>query len=103
MTGFPGESTLSDQDTYPKLLLKNYRSFGDRVALRRKDRGIWQSYTWKDCYEQVKLLCLALVDLGLRPGDKVSLIGDDEPEGFWAEAAIQAARGAVVAMWSDSK
>ena len=40
--------------------------------------------------------------MGLRPGDKVALIGDDEPEGFWAEAAIQAAGGVVVAMWSDS-
>lgn len=102
MIGSPGRSSVSDQDTYPKLLLKNCRSSGDRVALRRKDRGIWKSYTWRDCYEQVRLLCLALVELGLKPGDKVSLIGDDEPEGFWAEAAVQAAGGAVVALWSDS-
>jgi long-chain acyl-CoA synthetase len=40
--------------------------------------------------------------IGLKPGDKVSLIGDDEPEGFWAEAAIQAAGGVLVALWSDS-
>jgi len=76
--------------------------YGDSVALRRKNMGIWQSYTWKDCCEQVKYLCLGLVDMGLKPGDKVALIGDDEPEGFWAEAAIQAAGGVVVAMWSDS-
>jgi long-chain acyl-CoA synthetase len=76
--------------------------YGDSVALRRKNLGIWQNHTWKDCYEQVKSLCLGLVDLGLRPGDKVALIGDDEPEGFWAEAAIQAGGGVVVAMWSDS-
>jgi len=93
---------LSELDTYPKFLLRNSRLWGDRVALRRKDFGIWQNYTWKDCYQQVKELCLGLVDLGLKPGDKVSLIGDDEPEGFWAEAAIQAAGGALVAMWSDS-
>jgi len=93
---------LSEPDTYPKLLMRNFKSFGDEVALRRKNMGIWQNCTWRDCHEQVKLLCLGLVDLGLRPGDKVSLIGDDEPEGFWAEAAIQAAGGVVVAMWSDS-
>ena len=93
---------LSELDTYPKYLLRNSQRWGDRVALRRKDFGIWQNYTWKDCYQQVKHLCLGLVDLGLKPGDKVSLIGDDEPEGFWAEAAIQAAGGVLVAMWSDS-
>jgi long-chain acyl-CoA synthetase len=45
---------------------------------------------------------LGLIQLGLKPADKVSLIGDDEPEGFWAEAAIQGAGGILVAMWSDS-
>ena len=93
---------MSEFDTYPKLLIRNVKLYGDSVALRRKNMGIWQNYTWKDCYEQVKFLCLGMVDLGLRPGDKVALIGDDEPEGFWAEAAIQAAGGVVVAMWSDS-
>jgi long-chain acyl-CoA synthetase len=93
---------MADLDTYPKLLLRNRDQARDEVALRRKDRGIWKSYTWNDCYEQVRLVCLGLVALGLEPGDKVALIGDDEPEGFWAEAAIQAAGAAMVAMWSDS-
>ncbi|MBI4965751.1 MAG: AMP-binding protein [Desulfomonile tiedjei] len=93
---------MSEEDTYPKFLMRNKKQWGDRVALRRKDMGIWQNYTWNDCYEHVKHLCFGLVELGLKPGDKVALIGDDEPEGFWAEAAIQAAGGVVVAMWSDS-
>ena len=93
---------MSELDTYPKFLLRNSKLWGDKVALRRKDFGIWQTYTWKDCYEQVEQVCLGLVQLGLKPGDKVSLVGDDEPEGFWAEAAIQSAGGIVVAMWSDS-
>ncbi|HTP51881.1 MAG TPA: AMP-binding protein [Anaeromyxobacteraceae bacterium] len=93
---------MPDLDTYPKYLLHNHRLFGEHVALRRKDRGIWTSYTWSDCYHQVRLLCLGLVELGLRPGDKVCIVGDDEPEGFWAEAAIQSGGGTVVAMWSDS-
>ena len=93
---------MSDLDTYPKLLIRNHLSSGDRVALRRKDRGIWKSHTWSECYEQVRLLCLGLVELGVQRGDKVAFIGDDEPEGFWAEAAIQSAGGTVVAMWSDS-
>ena len=92
----------SDMDTYPKFLVRNRQIWREKVALRRKDRGIWQNYTWEDCYAQVEQVCLGLAQLGLKPGDKVSLIGDDEPEGFWAEAAIQSAGGIVVAMWSDS-
>jgi long-chain acyl-CoA synthetase len=93
---------MADLDTYVKHLLRNREQAGGRVALRRKDRGIWKSFTWEDCYEQVRLLCLGLTALGLRRGDKVALIGDDEPEGFWAEAAVQAAGAATVALWSDS-
>ncbi|HMK51274.1 MAG TPA: AMP-binding protein, partial [Thermodesulfobacteriota bacterium] len=93
---------MLELDTYPKFLLRNSQLWGDKVALRRKDFGIWQNYTWKDCCQQVKHLCLGLVELGLKAGEKVSLIGDDEPEGFWAEAAIQAGGGVLVAMWSDS-
>lgn len=93
---------MPDLDTYPKLLVRNRTTDRDRVALRRKDRGIWKSFTWGDCYAQVRLLCLGLVELGLERGDKVAIIGDDEPEGFWAEAAVHAAGAAVVALWSDS-
>jgi len=93
---------LLELDTYPKYLVRNRKLWGDKVALRRKDFGIWQNYTWEECYQQVKYLCLGLIELGLKPGDKVGLIGDDEPEGFWAEVAIQAAGGILVAMWSDS-
>jgi long-chain acyl-CoA synthetase len=97
-----GGPRMPELDTYPKLLVHNRQTAAGRVALRRKDRGIWKSFTWDDCHEQVRMLCLGLVELGLQPGDKVALIGDDEPEGFWAEVAIQAAGGTVVAMWSDS-
>jgi len=58
-----------------------------------KNFGIWQQYTWQDYYERVKYLSLGLISLGLEPGDRVCLIGDNEPEWFWGEFAVQAARG----------
>ena len=93
---------MPEPDTYPKLLLRNRAEWGGEVALRRKDRGIWKRHTWDECFEQVRAVCLGLVSLGLARGDRVALIGDDEPEGYWAECAIQCAGAAVVALWSDS-
>ena len=53
-------------DTGPKLLKHNYEKWGDsKVAMRVKDWGIWQAYTWKDYYEKVKYLSLGLISLGL--------------------------------------
>lgn len=89
-------------DTLPKLLKKNYEKYGDeKVAMRVKDMGIWQRYTWKDYYEKVKYFSLGLVSLGLEPGDKVSILGENKPEWFWALLATQAARGTVVGIFTD--
>jgi len=53
-------------DTWPKVLKYNYDQYGDnRRAMRYKRYGIWQPYTWKDYYLNVKYLALACSLLAL--------------------------------------
>jgi len=90
------------EDTLPKLLLRNYQEWGDsRIAMRRKDFGIWEVFTWKDVYEKVKYFALAMICNGFEPGDKISTLGDNDPELFWAELAAQSAGGAMTGIFSD--
>jgi long-chain acyl-CoA synthetase len=93
---------MAELDTYPKYLIRNSQMWADKVAVRRKRFGIWQTYTWKDFYLRAKYSGLGLLSIGLKPGDKVGLIGDDEPEGLFAECGAQAVGAIEVAMWSDS-
>jgi long-chain acyl-CoA synthetase len=89
-------------DTWPKILKYNYEKYGDNhIAMRHKQHGIWQPYTWKDYYLNVKYLALGLVSLGFEPGDKVLIIGDNAPEWYYAELAAQANYGASVGAYSD--
>jgi len=91
-----------NEDTLPKLLKMNAAKYGDRkIAMRVKDRGIWQRFTWKDYYEKVKYFSLGLFSLGMKRGDKVSILGENKPEIFWAEIAVQAAGGAAVDIYTD--
>lgn len=93
---------MSEPETLPKFLRWNYERYGDRrVAMRVKDRGIWQSYTWKDYYENVKYFSLGLLRLGLERGDRVAILGENKPEWYWAELAVQSARGTVVGIFTD--
>ena len=69
--------------------------------MRVKDRGIWQEYTWEDYYQKVRHFCLGLISLGLQKGDKVSILGENKPEWFWAELAVQSAGGAAVGIFTD--
>ncbi len=89
-------------DTWPKILKYNYEKYGDtQRAMRYKHYGIWQPYTWKDYYLNVKYLALGLASLGFEPGDKVLIIGDNAPQWYYAELAAQANHGASVGLYSD--
>ena len=89
-------------DTWPKVLKFNYGKYGDNhKAMRHKYFGIWQPYTWKDYYLNVKYLALGLLSLGFEPGDKVMIIGDNAPQWYYAELAAQANHGVSVGLYSD--
>ncbi len=90
------------RDTIPKLIKSNCERWPTRTAMCMKNRGIWRRYSWKDYYEKVKYFSLGLISLGFKPGDVVCIIGDNEPEWFWAEFAVQAAGGIATGIFVDS-
>ncbi len=90
-------------DTLPKLLRHNARKYGDdRVAMREKEFGIWQPFTWKEYYDHVKYFCLGLVSMGLKKGDTISIIGDNRPEWLWTELAAQSAGAIGIGIYQDA-
>lgn len=89
--------------TLPKVLKRNYEKYGDnKVAYRKKYRGIWKSYTWKDVFENVKYCCLGLISLGLNKRDRVLIIGDNDPEWIFSELAIISANAVMIGAWPNS-
>src|SRR4030043_1458196 len=87
----------------PKLFISQCKRYGTaKVAMREKEFGIWRPYTWQDYYDNVKFLCLGMVALGLKKGDKVAMIGDNRPEGLWTEMGALCARGVGVWLFQDS-
>jgi len=93
---------MSEAQTLPQFFLQNCKQHrGNRTAMREKNRGIWKNYTWQDYYDRVKHLSLFLRKMGLAPGGKVALLGENKPEIYWAEMAAQAAGAASVGIFSD--
>ncbi|MBU0988025.1 MAG: AMP-binding protein [Proteobacteria bacterium] len=89
--------------TIPKLFYQKAKHYGNtRVAMREKEFGIWRPISWQIYLENVKHIALGLIRLGLKDGDKVSMIGDNRPEGLWAEIATLCARGTGVWLFQDS-
>jgi len=99
----PESSNLDpSRDTFPKLVVANAERLGDKVAIREKDYGIWQSYTWREYLAQARLIALGLAALGFSRGDRTALIGDNRPQLYWAMLATQALGGVPVPLYQDS-
>lgn len=88
-------------DTLPKVVLRNGREIGGTVAMRRKSLGIWQRLTWSEVSRQMLRIAAGLAQQGLAADACLAVIGDNEPELFWAEYAIQATGRAAVCLYPD--
>ncbi|MBM4327472.1 MAG: long-chain fatty acid--CoA ligase [Deltaproteobacteria bacterium] len=86
-------------DTIPHLFLDKVRKYGDRVALREKDYGVWQEVSFNEYCAHIRHFCLGLVELGLEPGGRVSIFGENEPEWLYADLAVQSAAAVAVGVY----
>jgi long-chain acyl-CoA synthetase len=89
-------------DTFPKLLLENARVRGRRPAIREKDLGIWQTWTWEEVAREVRAFACGLAANGFRRGDRLALVGDNRPRLYWAMAAAQSLGGIPVPLYQDA-
>src|SRR3954469_23018766 len=89
-------------DTFPKLLIANSRAMGRRIAVRHKDLGIWQSWTWEQVLDEVRAFSVGLEEIGLQRGDKFAVIGSNRPRLYWAMCAGQALGAIPVPIYADS-
>ena len=86
----------------PALLHRNAERFSDAPAYREKEYGIWQTWTWSQTLEEVEALALGLVDLGVREGDFVAIIGRNRPRLYWAMVAAQMVGAVPVPLYQDA-
>jgi long-chain acyl-CoA synthetase len=89
-------------DTFPKLLLHHARVRGARPAIREKDLGIWQTWTWREFADEVLALACGLAEEGLAPGQHVALVSDNRPRLYAAMSAVQCLGAVPVPLYQDA-
>jgi long-chain acyl-CoA synthetase len=89
-------------DTFPKLLMHHARVRGALPAIREKDLGIWQTWTWHQFAEEVRALACAFADQGLKRGDHMALVGDNRPRIYAAMCAAQCLGAIPVPLYQDA-
>lgn len=91
-----GTGTLISQ------LAANAGEIPDRVALRERDLGIWQEYSWREYFEHVSALAAGLEELGFHAFDALLVIGDNRPRLYFAMAAAMMLQGFAVPAFPEA-
>ena len=89
-------------DTFPRLLLHHARVRPTRPAIREKDLGIWQTWTWAEVEAEVRAIACGLAAAGFRRGEHLAIVGANRPQLYFAITAAQCLGGIPVPLYEDA-
>ncbi|OUL98283.1 AMP-dependent synthetase/ligase [Variovorax sp. JS1663] len=92
----------SNANTFPRLLLAHAQHQPDAPAVREKDLGIWQTWTWSAAAREVREIACGLASLGFQPGHNLAIVGANRPHLYLAVVAAQSLRGVPVPLYQDA-
>ncbi|MGJ7502123.1 AMP-binding protein [Variovorax sp. ZT5P49] len=88
--------------TFPRLLLAHAEAQPEAPAVREKDLGIWQTWTWNAVAQEVREMACGLASLGFKPFDNLAIVGANRPHLYMAVIAAQSLRGVPVPLYQDA-
>ncbi|WP_306151751.1 AMP-binding protein [Roseovarius sp. MMSF_3281] len=86
----------------PALLQRNATQYASKMAYREKEYGIWQCWTWAETEKEIEALALGFINLGIKEGDFVAVIGRNRPHFYWSMVAAQSVGAIPVPLYQDS-
>ncbi len=95
-------ATLNVGETFPRLMLAHAAARAAAPALREKNLGIWQTFSWADSLDQTRALAGGLAALGFTRGESLAVIGENRPRLYWALTATQALGGVPAPLYQDA-
>ena len=90
------------ETTFPRLLMRHAAERPAAPAVREKEYGIWQTWSWAKAADEVRWMAGGLASLGFRPGQNLAIVGDNRPHLYMAFVAAQGLRGVPVPMYQDA-
>ncbi|MEW6187645.1 MAG: AMP-binding protein [Thermodesulfobacteriota bacterium] len=87
---------------FPELFFRQVERLKNRVALRDKDYGVWKRISWQEYGEKVRLVAAGLLALGVKGGDRVSILGENRPEWLFCHLGTMSAGGVTCGVYPTS-
>ncbi len=88
--------------TFPHLLLQHAAQRPQAPALREKEYGIWQTWSWSEAAQTVRHMACGLAALGLARGQNLAFISDNRPHVYMGFLAVQALGAVPIPLYQDA-
>lgn len=88
--------------TFPQLLQKHAAERPNAPALREKEYGIWQTWSWQQVAQEVRHFACGLTTLGFARGQNLALISDNRPHVYMGFVAVQSLGGVPIPLYQDA-
>lgn len=73
------------EKTIVEVLRNRVKKYGDRLYVEKKQNGSWEGATWNQYYERARAAGLGLYELGIRKGDRISILSENRLEWLYAD------------------
>jgi len=90
------------EQTVPEVFKKAVATYGDRVAMRHKELGLWHDISWMQYYRRVRQVGAAMISMGLQRGECVAIIGDNCPEWVFISMGVQCVGGVAAGVYATN-
>ena len=87
-------------DTIVKLFRHRVRQQNIKVAMREKNFGKWESFTWTDYGEKAREIGMGLIALGLKRGDVCSIVSDNNKEWLFTDMGVLCSGGVTSGVYT---
>lgn len=88
--------------TVPEMLLVAIQRWGERVALRRKQYGLWREISWREYGERVRWVSHGLMSMGFQKGQCAAIAGENAPEWVYSHLGIMSCGGVSVGIYTTN-
>ena len=85
-----------------QVLEENAKTSPNQPAVREKAFGIWQTWSWHEYSENANYLALGLIDLGMKDGSPVAIVGNNRRQLYAAMFSVQMAGGIPIPIYQDA-
>lgn len=101
-SNLPSNENRNRSQTLADLLPVSAANYGSNGAFYFNGERGWESVTFDDVLARVSELALGLVDLGVRSGDRVAILGNTRPEWTLFDFAAMCAGATVVPIYQTN-